>query len=150
MDWKSLLKTFVSIIFGFALGLWADHCRRPPPLPFGKPGFGPQHMVDRFANDFQLDEAGKAQVEKIFSEQQKKVEALHQEVFPRFESIRNETRARIRDVLSSEQREKFDHMNAEMDKEMRRFPSPPGPLMAPLGGFGGPPGGHGAPPPLPP
>jgi hypothetical protein len=145
VDWKSLLKTFVSILFGFALGLWAQHWHRFPPMPFGGPP-GPEKWAERFARDFHLNESQKAEAQKIFAEQQKKVQALHEQVFPQFESIRNETRSRVREILPADERERFDSFNAELDKRMRRRPHPPDPHLRPPEDFGGDGDDHGPPP----
>lgn len=110
MDWKSLIKTFVSILFGFALGVFTGGGRHPwfhHGSPFGD-GF-----VDRFARDFNLSDDQRKQAESIFADQRKKVEALHQEVFPRFEALREDTRNQIRAILSDEQKTQFDRFHSE-------------------------------------
>lgn len=129
MDWTTLVKTFVSILFGFSLGIWAQRGHGPF-RPFGPPP-GPEHFIERFIHDFELNDAQTAEVRRIFSEQRSKTESLHKEVFPRFEAIRNETRAQVRAVLPEEQRTRFDKFNADMDRRMRNRPHPPGPPPPP-------------------
>lgn len=121
----------VSLIFGLAIGL---SVRRWPYLglqaPFRASPPSPEQFADRFASDFQLTDDQKAEVKKIFAEQHDKVEKLHKEVFPRFETIRNETRSRIRVVLPVERRADFDEFNSALDRRLQARSHPVAPPPA--------------------
>jgi hypothetical protein len=120
--WKSFCKAIASLILGFALGYsastWGQGLQCHPTAAERDP----TTFVDRFARELDLDATGKETVSRIFDEQRAKVEALHQEVSPRFGAIREETRSRVRAVLNAAQQVKFDKIQEE--QEARRSATP--------------------------
>ena len=147
MDWKPLLKTFASIFFGFALGVasakFGGRLCHPGPRhdrgpQFGPPGFddpgrsmggarkhGPDKFLKRFASDLSLTDEQQTSVSAIFEKQREKLEALHNEIFPKFDSVREDTRKQIRDVLNPEQQTKFDAIHKRMEAERAKRPKGP-------------------------
>lgn len=146
MDWKPLFKTFVTILFGFSLGLAAGHWRcGPRGHGFGHP-MPKEQFLEHFAERLQLSAEQKGKAGAIFEKQREKVSQLHSEVFPKFDAIREETRIQIRELLNPEQLEQFDRMHDERELARKRGPGmhgdgppPPPDGMDPFGPPPGPP-----------
>jgi len=75
---------------------------------------------DRFANYLGLDQKQRDQVMKILEETQGQFRELRGKVDPQFKAIAEESRTKIRAVLTEEQRQKYDKFREE-------HPGPGGP-----------------------
>lgn len=78
-------------------------------------------LLERFTRRLRLTAEQRAQVATILEATRQKIEALRAESRPRFEAIRNSTRAEIRQLLTPEQQQTFDVMDAEFERKMKRF-----------------------------
>jgi len=82
-----------------------------------------ERMLKRFAKRLDLTEDQKRQVATILEQKRAKMDALFNEMKPKFEQIRIETGDEIRQFLNPEQQKKFQAMDAEMsDRFNKRFP----------------------------
>jgi len=140
MEWKSLLPTFVCIIFGFALALFvvekrghgfhAGHLPRSAHFKESKhkkrkhhKGKGESRFFKSFVEEYDLSEEDQRKAKKIFSEQRKKMKELRDKVFPEFQKIREQTHAEIRLLIPDEKKQAFDEKHKKMEsKRMKMFP----------------------------
>ena len=80
-----------------------------------------QHrLLDRFSSKLKLTPGQRNQVAAILETKRQRMEALRAEVRPRFEELRASTSAEIRQLLTSDQQQKFDTMQAELDARKKR------------------------------
>ncbi len=118
LAWKQIVVAFlVGALLGTAGSQWC--------APFHGYGWGSEHsqkrMLDRFNSRLKLTPDQRQKVAAILEAKRSKMGALRAEVHPKFEEIRNSTRAEIRQLLTPEQQKKFDVMNAEHDARAKRF-----------------------------
>lgn len=92
---------------GAAGGLWLG--RRAGPEPRERY----TRMVERFSSQLDLTEAQRSQVKAILEAKRGRVQALRAQLQPRFQEIRESTRAELRRVLTPDQQARFDRFEAE-------------------------------------
>jgi hypothetical protein len=107
----------ISLLIGFALGIAFGHWHAEKSFPgHWKKEDMKQHMLERFNRDLHLSADQMKQVAVIFDAKHPQMVALHAEIRPKFEALRNETQAEIRKILNPDQQKKFDEMNIKMEK----------------------------------
>ena len=136
-SWKVILATIV--IFGAGVitgGLLVDHVKQPfrPHSPFAikpeQPDVFPQQLRPEILNkqfveqlntklDLTLQQSN--QIQKIIAQGQQNRRDLWKAVAPSFQGIWRETRQEIRDVLTPEQRKKFEMLMRQ--RPFKRQPS---------------------------
>jgi len=137
---KSKLNVALIWILVFLLGgvsgavshyLYQQHLKMPAPgVP---PKF--KDIVDGMARELKLDTQQTESLKTIFGQSREQYhslnqqfrpqyEALNEQYKPRFEAIRNETDDKIRKILRSDQRERFE----EFLKKVQSAPPPQRPL----------------------
>ena len=80
-----------------------------------------QHrLLDQFSSKLKLTPKQRNQVGAILQAKRQKIDALRAEIRPRFEDLRASTSAEIRRVLTTEQQQRFDVMEAQRDARMKR------------------------------
>jgi hypothetical protein len=168
-EWKVILATLV--IFGTGVvtgGLLVHLTKRPPgrlPPPFGaaqpplgQPGpFGQRlppneqrvEFLRHITHQLELTSEQRDAIERILRESQQRTKALWEPVAAKMTEELRKTDNRIRDVLTPEQRQRFDEMRSRMREARpeRMIKRPPG-ENAP--GGPPPPNGQRQPPPPPP
>ncbi len=77
----------------------------------------PEHMFEKMRRDLDLDERQAAEVRRILDETRNEYRGLRAEARPRFDTIRQSARARIRALLTPEQQQRFDARVAELDRK---------------------------------
>ena len=120
LNWKQVA---VSLIIGFVLGLacgrWMGlqvfRCR------WGGPERSQQHLLHVFNKQLHLTTNQQQRVAAILEEKRKKIDALRAELRPRFEEVRESTRTEIRQLLTADQQQAFDALNAKWDARTKRF-----------------------------
>ena len=125
-EWKQIIVAFV---LGLALGAFGIvRC-----LPFGFHGMWKnpekfqQHMMQQFTSRLNLDADQQQKISDILNQTRAKMDALRQETHPKFEQIREAAKEQIRVLLTPEQQQKFEAMNAEMDARFKKHhPEPHG------------------------
>ena len=78
-------------------------------------------MLETFSRELKLNAEQRAAVGKILDDRQRQMQALHAQVRPQFEAMRAEMRKEISAVLSPEQVERFEKLEAKWDKRRERF-----------------------------
>ena len=74
-----------------------------------------EEVFERMRRDLQLNDSQSAEVRKILEQTRGDYRALRAEARPRFDSIRQSARTRIRALLTPEQQQRFDAKVAERD-----------------------------------
>ncbi|MBI5201281.1 MAG: hypothetical protein HY925_06820 [Elusimicrobia bacterium] len=110
----------VGIVLGAGLMRVVD--RRP---------FGRGRMVQHLARRLHLSEGQRKDVEKIVEDKRRKLDALRDELHPRFEDIRESARVEIRKLLDPVQQAEFDRMDAEFKARHKQHRHPDGPPPPP-------------------
>jgi Spy/CpxP family protein refolding chaperone len=82
-----------------------------------------ERIVKRFAKRLNLTEEQKTQVAAVLEQKRAKMDAVFNEMKPKFEQVRAETSDEIRKLLNPEQQKKFAVMEAQMSERFnKRFP----------------------------
>jgi len=106
-----LLGVVVGAVGLFLYAWYGGHWRRP---------VAPRDFVQYLSRELKLDTQQTSQLTQILDESRKKYDALHSQVRPQFEALRQETDNQIRQILNPEQSRKFDDV-------IRRWRPGPGP-----------------------
>jgi Spy/CpxP family protein refolding chaperone len=169
-EWKVILATLVIFGTGVVTGGLLVHLtqrppgRLPPPFgvaqpPMGQPGpFGQRpppneqrvEFLRHITRQLELTSEQRDAIERILRESQQRTKALWEPVAAKMTEELRKTDNRIRDVLTPEQRQKFDDMRSRMrearpDRMIKRTPPGENPPGDPP-----PPNGQRPPPPPPP
>lgn len=138
-----LVVTFLAGgVTGAGLHRWL--ARPPPPPPFGpgRPNAGPP--MPPFVRELGLTREQQAKTREILDRYEPRIAEVMRETFPRMKAITDSMEEELRQLLTEEQRRKFDEIRAQ------RPPGPP-PMGRPPPGapppFGGPPPPFDGPPP---
>lgn len=154
-SWNVILATIV--IFGAGVitgGLLVDHVKHQPPVrhvmePGPKPPIanneasetnempGPlraqilnKQFVQQLNDELQLSDGQRKQIQKIISQGQQNTHDLWKLVGPQFQLIWRDTRVQMRQVLTPEQKKKFETLMKEQHHQQSTNPPPvqlPGP-----------------------
>ena len=85
-----------------------------------KPGQFQARLLARFSSKLNLNPEQKTKVATILEAKRQKIEALRAEFRPRFKEIRSSTMDEIRPLLTQEQQQKFDVMNAKWEEKAKQ------------------------------
>ena len=119
LPWKQIVVVFV---LGAVVGFAATRCvGRHRIHSWGKGKHFQERMLKQFNAKLNLTPGQSTQVAAIFEAKRQKIDALQTEMRPKFEEVRSSTRTEIRQLLSPEQQQKFDAMNAARKAKTKRF-----------------------------
>jgi Spy/CpxP family protein refolding chaperone len=76
--------------------------------------------VAMFTHGLSLSPDQEKQLEAIFSDMRGHYEALHEKLDPEYEQVRQQGRERVRQILTPEQRPKFEDLLRQIDEDRRR------------------------------
>ena len=94
------------------------HGYRPPPhadRPFPGRPVG-DRLVHRFIRGLDLTEDQQQEIRRILDESREGAHNIQRAVRGKMDTLSNDTRSKIREVLTPEQKEKFDKMTSRMEK----------------------------------
>jgi len=121
---KAVLLVFVVFVLGIALGALGTYlvttrvqAARVQPSTL-RPG--PGHAMAVFTRDLNLDQDQQNQIQAILNDTRAKYAQLHEKLDPEYEQVRQEGRQKIRQVLTPDQRPKFEDLLRQMDEDRRR------------------------------
>ncbi len=81
-----------------------------------------QHrLLDQFSSELKLTPDQRDKVAAILEAKRQKIETLRAEMRPRFEQIRISTSAEIRQLLTPEQQQRFDVLQAKWDQQRKKW-----------------------------
>lgn len=130
---KALALIILVFVLGVALGAVghsiADRrvlgARTQPPAPFLQPRPNPLRAVARLTADLKLTSDQQKQIGDILADTQRRYDAVHDQMNPEFQQIREQGREQIRQVLTPEQRPIFEDYLKRLDEERRRRAASP-------------------------
>src|SRR5450759_436018 len=119
---KAVLLVFVLFVLGIALGSLGTYvvttrvlAARPQTTLARNPG----HMA-MFTRDLNLNPDQQNQIQAILNDTRARYAGLHEKLDPEYEQVRHEGRERSRQVLTPEQRPKFEELLRQMDQDRRQ------------------------------
>ena len=126
MNRKSLS---VGLVVGFLIGVvvtsgLAHHFQRSRRGPKS-----PAAFLNRLSHKLDLNDEQKKSIGTVLEKTHVKMKGLHEEMRPKFDTIRADTRKNIQVHLNDQQKIKFAAIEAEMDKRLQkrraRYEDPP-------------------------
>ena len=81
--------------------------------------FKKERLVQRLTRDLNLSDQQVQQLKQIMDETMKKYQELQSQVRPQFDTIRQESHNRIRQILTPEQAQKFDEMVKRFERRFK-------------------------------
>ena len=81
--------------------------------------------IQRLTQELALTPDQQTKIDAIMSSVQAEYKAIHQSTDPQFEAARQKGREQIREVLTSEQKPKFEEHLRRLDEERKKNPPPP-------------------------
>ena len=118
LAWMQLLVAFLLGAVVGATGAYAGAQHRMH--RHWKPGEMQARMLERFSSKLKLTPEQRTKVAAILEDKRERMQALRAQMRPRFEEIRTSTASAIRPLLTVEQQEKFDVMNAKWEAKMKK------------------------------
>ena len=88
--------------------------------PGAGPGTDPTRPVARLTQDLNLTGDQIKQVSGILSDMQSGYDAIRQQMSPQFEDVRQRGREQIRELLTPDQKPKFEEFLGRVDEDRRR------------------------------
>lgn len=120
---KAFLLVFVLFILGIALGSLGTYVvtsEAQAARPHASLSHNYAGTVAMFTHGLSLSPDQQKQLEVIFNDMRDHYDALHQKLDPEYEKVRQQGRERIRQILTSDQRPKFEDLLRQIDEERRR------------------------------
>jgi len=123
----ALVYVFGVLLLGIVIGAMGMHLfyAQRFPGPPGRHGLGSGMHTPAFAERLErhldLTPEQLTRIEEIVRESHAEGRSLHEELLPRVRSQMDETRRRIREVLTPEQQEKFDELDRRHRRRAERF-----------------------------
>ena len=78
------------------------------------------HMVEQLTHELNLTADQQKQIDAILADMQKQYAALHKQISPQTEQVRQQGREQIRALLTPEQQPKFDEFMRRLDEERKK------------------------------
>jgi len=120
---KAVLLVFVLFVLGIALGSVGTYlvttrvlAARPQATLARNPG----HTMAMFTRDLNLSPDQQSQIQAILNDTRAHYAALHEKLDPEFEQVSQQGRDRNRQLLTPEQRPKFEDLLRQMDEDRRQ------------------------------
>lgn len=120
---KAVLLVSVLFALGIALGSVGTYVvttRVQAARPYASLRANYAGTVAMFSHGLGLSSDQQKQVEAIFAEMRDHYNALHAKLDPEYDQVRHEGRERIRQILTPEQRPKFEELLRQIDADRRR------------------------------
>jgi hypothetical protein len=120
---KTILLVFVVFVLGIALGALGTYMVTTRVLaarPQAVEVHTAANTVATLTRDLNLNPDQQRQVLGILNDTRSRYDAIHQEVDPEYEKVRQEGRERIRELLTTEQRPKFEEVLRQIDEDRRK------------------------------
>lgn len=120
---KAFLIVLVLFVLGIALGSVGTYlvtirvqAARLQTAPARNPG----HTMAMFTRDLNLNPDQQSQIQAILNDTRARYAELHEKLDPEYEQVRQQGRDRIRQVLTPDQRPKFEELLRQMDEDRRK------------------------------
>lgn len=119
---KAILLVFVVLVLGIALGGVGTYLVTTR-VHAARPSGGvhnPAGTAAMYTRDLNLNSDQQQQIQAILSDMRASYAAIHDKVDPEYEQVRQQGRDRIRQLLTPDQRPKFEDLLIRMDEERRK------------------------------
>ena len=126
-NWKAILGVLAVFVLGTLAGALVTHRiyqRRIHTFFRGGPA-ATEMIVRRMNGQLDLTPAQRVQVETIVRNSRQKLRETRQQIDPQMRALFQDMDQRIREILTPEQRAKFDKLTAERQAKWQHFRSPP-------------------------
>jgi Spy/CpxP family protein refolding chaperone len=120
---KAVLLVSVLFVLGIALGSVGTYlvtARALAARPQATLAHTPGHTMAMYTRDLNLSADQQSQIQAILSDTRAHYAALHEKLDPEYEQVRKQGRDRIRQLLTPEQRPKFEDLLRQMDEDRRQ------------------------------
>jgi len=120
---KAILLVLVLFVLGIALGSVGTYVvttRVQAARPHASLSHNYAGTVAMFTQGLSLSPDQQKQLEGIFNDMRGNYQALHEKLDPEYEQVRQHGRDRIRQILTPEQRPKFEDLLRQIDEDRRR------------------------------
>ncbi len=120
---KAVLLVLVLFLLGIGLGSVGTYLvteRVQAARPMLTLARNPAHTMATYTRDLNLNPEQQGQIQAILNEMRAGYAGLHEKLDPEYEQVRQQGRERIRQVLTPEQRPKFEDLLRQIDEERRR------------------------------
>lgn len=120
---KAILLVSVLFVLGIALGSVGTYVvttRVQAARPYASLRANYAGTVAMFSHGLSLSPEQEKQVEAIFGDMRDHYNALHAKLDPEYDQVRQEGRDRVRQILTPEQRPKFEDLLRQIDEDRRR------------------------------
>ena len=121
---KAVALVLVVFVLGIALGALGAYVASRRVWSAGGEGRTHRekraHMVERLTRELRLSPEQQKQLDAILTDMQAKYRALHEQISPQTEQVRQQGRAQIRAILTPEQKPKFEEFLREFDEERKK------------------------------
>ena len=120
---KAVLLVLVLFFLGIALGSVGTYLvtmRAEAARPVATLAHNPAHTMAMYTRDLNLNADQQGQIQAILSDMRAKYAALHEKLDPEYEQVRHLGREQIRQILTPEQRPKFEDLLRQIDEDRRK------------------------------
>jgi len=120
---KAFLMVFVLFILGIALGSVGTYLvtmRVQAARPIAAMAHNPAHTMEMFTRNLNLSGDQQTQIQAILNDMRGRYAELHEKLDPEYEQVRQQGRERIRQLLTSDQRPKFEDLLRQIDEDRRK------------------------------
>jgi hypothetical protein len=120
---KAFLLVFVLFVLGVGLGSVGTYLvtmRVQAARPQATLAHNPAHTMAMYTRDLNLNADQQSQIQAILSDMRARYAALHEKLDPEYEQVRQQGREQIRQLLTPEQRPKFEDLLRQIDEDRRR------------------------------
>jgi Spy/CpxP family protein refolding chaperone len=118
---KAFLLVFLVFVLGIALGSVGTYVvTTRVHAAFTQAVHNPPNPMPIFTRDLNLSPEQQKKVETILDDTRARYAEIHKRADPEYENARHEARERIRQVLTPEQKPKFEDLLQRMDAERRK------------------------------
>jgi Spy/CpxP family protein refolding chaperone len=120
---KAVLLVFVLFVLGIALGSVGTYLvtmRVQAARPQATLAHNPGRTMAMYTRDLNLSAEQQSQLQAILNDTRARYAALHEKLDPEYEQVRQQGRERIRQILTTEQRPKFEDLLRQIDEDRRQ------------------------------
>jgi Spy/CpxP family protein refolding chaperone len=120
---KAVLLVFVLFALGIALGSVGTYLvtmRVQAARPQATLAHNPARTMRMYTRDLNLSSEQQNQIQAILNDTRARYAALHEKLDPEYEQVRQQGREHIREILTPEQRPKFEELLRQIDEDRRQ------------------------------
>jgi Spy/CpxP family protein refolding chaperone len=120
---KAVLLVLLLFVLGIALGSVGTYLvttRVQAARPVATLVHNPAHTMAMYTRDLNLDADQQTQIQAILNDMRAGYASLHEKLDPEYERVRQQGRDRIRQILTPEQRPKFEDLLRQIDEDRRK------------------------------